>query len=113
MPRDLVLHLSADRPPEELTIADWIALAATELGVDAHRIAITRVVRTSLDARRQPARWRVALRAWEAGDDAPSPTRSTPAVPARPAQGAPHVVSSAADRRVCSPRSTSCGAAFV
>lgn len=92
MPRDLVLHLPAERPPEDLTPLDWTALAAAELGVDPERIAATRVARSSLDARRVPVRWRVALTVWDADEEPPVPVRVTPDVPARPSATARHVV---------------------
>ena len=92
MPRDVILHLPLDPPPEERTPEEWLAPAAVELGGEVTALREVRVRRTNLHPRRAPLRGRGAPEARPGDGAAPARVRGGPAVAAMPPGNAPHVV---------------------
>ncbi|MGE0433059.1 MAG: NAD(P)/FAD-dependent oxidoreductase [Planctomycetota bacterium] len=93
MPDQIRLHLGADSNPEAMEPDGWTALAAAQLEVDPAALAATRLVRYSLDARRNRMTWLVTLDVWRAGEEVPpSGVPTAPPAIAAPPDDAKRVV---------------------
>lgn len=72
MPLELTLALT---PAEAADPRAYTALAAKKLGVSEGRVALVRIVRRSIDARRRRPRVDLGLQLWLDGEGAPEPVR--------------------------------------
>ncbi|MDP6963896.1 MAG: NAD(P)/FAD-dependent oxidoreductase, partial [Planctomycetota bacterium] len=72
MTETVTLWLPADQNPEEQTADTLIGLAAEQLDCQFADIEAIQLDKFSLDARRTPMQWRVALSVYFAGDEIPS-----------------------------------------
>ena len=93
MPRDVVLNLPpSEEPPAVDDEAVLRRLAAGELGVEPAALAAVRARKLSFDARRRARTWRLALRAWDVGEEVPAAPATRPPSIATPGPRAPRVV---------------------
>jgi hypothetical protein len=93
MPRELTLRFPPSvGPPDVADLRELRRAAARQLGIAPEALAAVRATRISFDARRRERGWRVALRAWGAGEAVPPAPSLAPPTFGPPPPDAPHAL---------------------
>ncbi|MFT7517181.1 MAG: hypothetical protein ACI84O_000971, partial [Myxococcota bacterium] len=81
MTESITLWLPAGQNPEEQDASTWLALAANDLDCKVEDLEGIQLDKYSLDARRQPMQWRVAVTVFLTGDTIPAADTSLANLP--------------------------------